>query len=81
MATLHIPDLPEHLYTQLQQLAHLEHRSLNEQVIALLEQAIQPKPSRSVAEILEASRHRRETLPKNVGWPDSTALIRENRDR
>ncbi len=37
MASLYIPNVPQELYTQIQQLALSEHRSLNEQVIVLLE--------------------------------------------
>ncbi|WP_017718351.1 ribbon-helix-helix domain-containing protein [Kamptonema formosum] len=88
MATLNVENFPEKLYARLQQLATAENRSISEQVVSLLEGALQietqpPKSEarKSVTEILEESRRRREQVPTDLGMPDSTLLIREDRDR
>jgi plasmid stability protein len=88
MATLHVQNVPDDLYKRLQQLAASQHRSISTQVITLLEQALplqipQPQENRrqDVPEMLDEIRRRREQRPANIEWPDSTALIREDRDR
>lgn len=45
---------------------------------ARLDNSTQPS---SVSQLLEAIRHDREALPTQTPWLDSTALIREDRDR
>lgn len=46
MATLNLENLPDPLYTQIQQLAIAHNCSINHQVIALLKQALEtPQPS------------------------------------
>lgn len=88
MATLHVENIPDDLYAKLQQLATSQNRSIDAQVITLLENALAthtPPPlietTKSITEILEESRRRREQLPTDIEWPDSTAMIREDRDR
>lgn len=88
MATLHIQDVPDDLYERLQQLAAAQKRSINAQVVNLLESALQAEfqqhqdeTPKFTAEILAESRRRREQLPTDLGLPDSTTLIREDRDR
>lgn len=88
MATLHVENLPDDLYAKLQQLATSQNRSIDAQVISLLESAVQAevqepqsdKP-KSIAEILADISRRRESRPVDLGLPDSTTLIREDRDR
>ncbi|MCL1469658.1 hypothetical protein [Argonema antarcticum] len=88
MATLHLQDVPEDLYVRLEQLAKSQHRTISAQVISLLESTLPPQTPqsqsetpKSVTEILAEINRRREQLPTDVEWPDSTALIREDRDR
>ncbi|WP_414752067.1 FitA-like ribbon-helix-helix domain-containing protein [Anabaena sp. CCY 9910] len=86
MATLRTLDIPDELYAQLQELAKAENSSVEAQVIKILHQALQKiaeeqEKRKNVLKILEENRLRRESLRTDVEWPDSTALIREDRDR
>ncbi|MEH1907349.1 MAG: Arc family DNA-binding protein [Nostoc sp.] len=88
MATLYVRNLPDDLYAKLQELAASEHRSINAQVITLLEEAlktetqqIEDQKQQNVLKVLEESRQRRRVNPADFGLPDSTQLIREDRDR
>lgn len=88
MATLHVENVPDELYTKLQQLATSQNRSISAQIVSLLESALQTKAKppqsdtpKSVAEILADINRRRESRPADLGLPDSTSLIREDRDR
>ncbi len=86
MATLHALDISDELYAQLQELAKAENSSVEAQVEKILQNALQTvaqenEKRKNVLKLLEESRLRREKLPKNVEWPDSTALLREDRDR
>lgn len=87
MASLHLQNVPDDLYAKLQQLAASQNHSIDAQVITLLENALatqtqqpQRETTKSITEILEESRRRREQLPTDIEWPDSTAMIREDRD-
>jgi plasmid stability protein len=44
MATLHIKNFPDSLYEKLKELARQEHRSLAQQVIHLLQEAVDQEP-------------------------------------
>lgn len=87
MATLHVRNIPDDLYARLQELAKVENRSINAQVITLLQNALPPKTipedkrREDVLKLLDDIRRRRESLPTDVEWPDSTELIREDRER
>ncbi|MBD1833811.1 hypothetical protein H6F61_14240 [Cyanobacteria bacterium FACHB-472] len=89
MATLHLPNVPDDLYEKLKQLAASHNRSIDAQVITLLESALPTEtkppqnntPNKDVQEILAESRRRRRLNPADFGLPDSTTLIREDRDR
>lgn len=88
MATIHVENVPEELYAKLQQLATSQNRSISAEVVSLLESALQTKAKqpqsdkpKSVAEILADINRRRELRPADLGLPDSTALIRADRDR
>lgn len=88
MATLHVENVPDDLYAKLQQLATTQNLSISAQVVSLLESALQTEVQepqsgtpKSVAEILAESRRRRRVNLADFGLPDSTALIREDRDR
>lgn len=88
MATLHVQNVPDDLYARLQQLAIAQNRSISAQAITLLESALlakeqqpQGETPKSITEILAESRRRRRVNPADFGLPDSTILIREDRDR
>lgn len=88
MATLYVRNLPDDLYAKLQELAASQHRSINAQVITLLEQALtteaqqtEEQRRQNVPKLLEEMRDRRRLNPADFGLPDSTELIREDRDR
>jgi plasmid stability protein len=89
MATLHLQNVPDDLYEKLQQLAASHNRSIDAQVITLLESALPTEttppqdntPNKSVQELLAKIEQRRRFRPADFGLPDSTAMIREDRDR
>lgn len=88
MATLHVRNVPDDLYARLQQLASSQNRSISAQLITLLETALPPETQqsqsekpKSITEILAQSHRRRRVNPADFGLPDSTTLIREDRDR
>ena len=89
MATLHVRNVPDDLYARLQYLVRNQNRSISAaQVITLLESALptevqqpQDKSRQNVTEILADISRRREQRPADMGLPDSTTLIREDRDR
>lgn len=56
-----VKNIPDEIYNQLKRDAKLNHRSLNGQVIASLEQVYQPK-RRSVEEILAQARELRKAF-------------------
>ncbi|MBD2613151.1 MAG: hypothetical protein FWK04_19060 [Nostoc sp. GBBB01] len=88
MATLHTLNIPDELYAQLEELAKAENNSIDAQVITILQNALQAKMQptederrKNVPKLLEEISIRRESRRTDVEWPDSTALIREDRDR
>jgi plasmid stability protein len=88
MATLYVRNLPDDLYAKLQELAASQHRSINAQVITLLEQVLttqaeetEEQKRQNVPKLLEEIRQRRENRRTDIEWLDSTAMIREDRDR
>jgi len=88
MTTLHALDLPHVLYAKLEKLAKTQNISINDQIITLLEKVVlteaqqtEDERRKNVLKLLEETRRRREQLPTDVEWPDSTAMIREDRDR
>lgn len=82
MSTLHIANLPESLYRRLQQMARVRQRSVNDEVIDLLEQAAQLQPeARNQTEVLADIRSRRFRYPVGKTAPESILLLREDRER
>ncbi|MDF5735383.1 MULTISPECIES: FitA-like ribbon-helix-helix domain-containing protein [unclassified Nostoc] len=89
MATLHVLNIPDELYEHLQELAKAENSSVDAQVITILQNALQKTKTqltederrKNVPKLLEEIRLRRESRQTDLEWPDSTALIREDRDR
>ena len=82
MTTLHISNVPESLFTRIKQIASAKQRSIDDEVVELLERAVRGEDDmRSQAEILEAIRRDRFTYEHNVNAPDSVTLLREDRER
>ena len=88
MATISIPDFPDDLYARLEALAKANNLSVEAQIIILLEQALatqtqdtEDERRKNVLKLLEENRRRREQLSTDIEWSDSTAMIREDRDR
>ncbi|NJL61761.1 MAG: hypothetical protein HC903_07950 [Methylacidiphilales bacterium] len=88
MATLYVRNIPDDLYEKLQDLAKRENRSVNAQVITLLQDILpleteikKGEKNKTVKDILIESRNRRRLNPSDFGLPDSTELIREDRNR
>jgi plasmid stability protein len=80
MSTLHVRNVPKDLYMRLKQRAETQRRSLSAEVITLLEWAVK-EVNRTSEFSLESIRRRRSFEPTVVGAPDSTTLLREDRER
>jgi len=80
MTILHVRNVPERLYEWLQRRAREQRRSLSAEVITLLEWAVE-EAERSSESTLASIRQRRSFEPASRGAPDSTALLRQDRDR
>ena len=80
MAILHVRNVPEELYTRLKQRADSQRRSMSAEVITLLEWAVEEADRASEA-TLASIRQRRSFSPALAGAPDSTTLLRQDRDR
>ena len=80
MATLHVRTVPDELYERLSDLARRSHRSLSAQVVTLLSEAMAAREtaSRQAQLLAEIRRHR---FHPPAGAPDSTELLREDRER
>ena len=80
MTILHVRNVPERLYARLQRRAEIQRRSLSAEVITLLEWAVEEADRTSEA-TLASIRQRRSFNPTAAGAPDSTTLLRQDRDR
>jgi len=80
MSILHVRNVPEELYARLQQRAERQRRSLSAEVIMLLDWAI-TEIDRSSDAALTSIRSRRFYEPAAAGVPDSTVLLREDREQ
>ena len=80
MTILHVRNVPEQLYERIKVRAETQRRSLSAEVIALLESAIE-EAEHDPAATLYAIRERRERYPVSPDAPDSTLLLREDRER
>ncbi|MEW6494565.1 MAG: hypothetical protein AB1589_18910 [Cyanobacteriota bacterium] len=89
MATLQIENLPDDLYSRIQSLAAENNFTLNEAVIHLLKQAfglnevkmVQEQQTKPMSEVLQRIRSRPRVNSIDFGLPNSTVLIREDRNR
>jgi plasmid stability protein len=80
MAILHVRNVPDELYNRLKEQARAKKRSLSAEVITLLDRGL-AETELSQAEILKGIRRRRFFRPDQVGAPDSTTLLHEDRAR
>jgi plasmid stability protein len=82
MAILHVRNVPEPLYRQIQKLAQTEDRSFNSEVVNLLALAVHEEQALYAQKKTLASIQRRNKRVKlKPGAPDSSVLLREDRDR
>ena len=80
MPILHVRNVPDDLYEDLQALAKANHRSISAEVLTILEGAAEAKRSQvAQRKLLARIRRNRISLPK--GLPKIEALIREDRKR
>lgn len=79
MANVSLRDVPEELYQQLKQMAEQERRSINQQILILLERSIATR-EKPLAELWERIDRRREAIYQREGLiSDSAQLIAEDR--
>lgn len=85
MATLYVRDIPEQLYEQLKKRAADEGRSISQEAVRLLRLALladRLSPDPEFKAWLDRVVQQRERWAKEGRkFPDSTTLIREDRDR
>jgi plasmid stability protein len=82
VATLHVRNIPDDIYSQLQVLAQTRNRSLSAEVILLLQEALTREQARQKqVKLLADIRRRRFTYPPNKRVPDTVTLLREDRAR
>jgi antitoxin FitA len=80
MATLHVRNVPDEIYQRLREKAEASNRSLSAEVVVLLRGALDDRKT-SQREVLDEIRRRRSFRPADLGAPDSTSLLREDRNR
>lgn len=80
MPILHVRNVPKDLHKRLKERADAQRRSLSAEVITLLEWAVE-ETERISASPLASIRQRRFFTPEGAGAPNSTTLLREDRDR
>ena len=81
MVNISLRDVPDEVYQQLEQMAERERRSVNQQILVLLERSLSlhQRPS---AEVWQQIEQRREAIRARVGvTPDSAELVAEDRSR
>jgi len=82
MATLHVRNIPDELYAQIQSFAAERNRSLSAEVVELLQNALeQEKIRRKQGKLLADIRRRRLAYKPKQRVFDSVKMLREDRDR
>jgi plasmid stability protein len=85
VATLYVRDMPNELYEQLKKRATEEGRSISQEAVRLLRLGLLaacPKPDPEFRAWLDwVSEQRERWAREGRKFPDSTTLIREDRDR
>lgn len=80
MASVTVKNIPDELYERLKALARVNHRSINSEIIALIERSVGKSPE-EVAEILERTRRIRELTAHYVITDDEiTRMKNEGRE-
>ncbi|MFH0793230.1 MAG: hypothetical protein V2A74_04280 [bacterium] len=80
MPTLHVRNVPEKLYRQIQEVASGKSQSLSAAVVSMLDEAVEDQRRRSrQGRVLAQIRRRRFAAPE--GTPSSLTLLREDRRR
>jgi plasmid stability protein len=80
MPTLHVRNVPETLYDRLRERAQEQNRSLSAEVVMLLDFALEESTDIQ-AQLVDNIRRRRFFNPAAAGAPDSTTLLREDREQ
>jgi plasmid stability protein len=80
MSILHVRNVPSELYSRLKRRAEAHRRSLSAEVITLLEWAVE-EAERTPRATLTSIRQRRSFTPTDEDAPDSTLLLRQDRNR
>ena len=80
MPTLHVRNVPEALYERIQEQARANQRSMSAEVIILLNRILS-ETWRPQTEVLDSIRRRRFFHPASLNAPDSTTLLRQDRER
>lgn len=79
MANISLRDVPDELYQQLKEMAERDRRSVNQQILVMLERSVRQQ-KRPTAEVWEQIDQQREAIRARVGiTPDSAELIAEDR--
>lgn len=81
MPTLQVRDLPEDVYRRLQRKAKAEHRSIAQETVVLLRQALEQTESPSTERLAALKRLEESRIKDIPELPSSEAIIREDRDR
>jgi plasmid stability protein len=80
MASVTVKNIPDELYERLKALAKVNHRSINGEIIALIERSVGKSPE-EVAEILERTRQIRELTAHYIITDDEiTRMKNEGRE-
>ena len=80
MPTLHVRNIPEPLYDRLRTRAQERNRSISAEVVILLDFALEESEF-TQQELIDSIHRRRFFNPAAVGAPDSTTLLRGDRER
>jgi len=81
MTNLSLRDVPDELYQQIKEMAERERRSINQQILVLLERAVQQQ-QRPNPDVLKRIDRQREAIAARIGIiPDSTEQIAADRSR
>jgi hypothetical protein len=82
MPVLHLDNVPEELYRQIEKLAQRHHQTPTSKALELLEDAVRRQPANEqldVKAMLEKIKSTR--YPLAPGTPDSVEMLREDRER
>jgi hypothetical protein len=83
MASLQLTDVPDAVYERIRQMADASNQSVSAEALALLNKGIQQQEEtrQEQARLLAEIRERRMARKPKPGTLDSTAMIREDRNR